>query len=175
MSGVPVLPHLRNRSGRRTYRGLCWHRLGGGEHAHLDARFQFLVRLGHLLDQHLLADDAQSAHNDLIQHQKPGITKPAQGGRSGISQSVRNPGHIRTKNMVHQAGFDPRTPAFGVLGSVRKILSQTPHGTSQWDHCRITFCEFVEARNDATVLLQPAEHALDDAALPVLGAIKESR
>lgn len=32
------------------------------------------------------------------------------------------------------------------LGSVRKVLSKTPHDTSQWDHCCITFREFVEAR-----------------------------
>lgn len=39
------------------------------------------------------------------------------------------------------------------LGSVRKVLSQTPHGTSQRDHRRITFREFVEPRNDAAILL----------------------
>ena len=42
--------------------------VGGGEHAYLEARFQFLVRLGHLLGQHLLADDVRSAHDDLVRH-----------------------------------------------------------------------------------------------------------
>lgn len=81
VSGVPMLAHLRNRSGRRTYRGFAgigW----GGEHAYLDARFQFLVRLGNLLGQHLLADDVRNAHNDFIRHQQPETTKPAQGGLS---------------------------------------------------------------------------------------------
>ncbi|ALU58417.1 hypothetical protein ACA40_00505 [Pseudomonas syringae pv. lapsa] len=58
--------------------------MGGGEHAYLDARFQFLVRLGHLLGQHLLADDVWSAYNDLIQHQKSETKKPAQGGLLGF-------------------------------------------------------------------------------------------
>jgi hypothetical protein len=41
------------------------------------------------------------------------------------------------------------------LGSVRKVMSQTPHGASQCDHRGITFREFVEARNDTAILLQP--------------------
>ena len=61
------------------------------------------------------------------------------------------------------------------LGSVRKVMSQTPHCTSQRDHCRITSCKLVEARNDAAVFFQPAEHTLDDVALPILGSIKEPR
>ncbi|POD30576.1 hypothetical protein BKM14_19475 [Pseudomonas syringae pv. syringae] len=60
-------------SNTEAFAGIGW----GSEHAHLDARFQFLVRLGHLLGQHLLADDVRNARNDLIRHQKPGITKPA--------------------------------------------------------------------------------------------------
>lgn len=42
------------------------------------------------------------------------------------------------------------------IGSVRKILSQTSHGTSQWNHRRRTFRKLVEARNDAAILVQPA-------------------
>ena len=61
----------------------------------------------------------------------------------------------------------------GVLGSVRKEMSQTPHGTSQRDHSGIAFRELVEARHDAAVLFQPAKHALDDVALSVLGPIKQ--
>lgn len=59
------------------------------------------------------------------------------------------------------------------LGSVRKEMSQTPHGTSQRDHSGIAFRELVEARHDASVLFQPAKHALDDVALSVLGPIKQ--
>lgn len=110
-----MLLHLRNRSGRRTYRGFCWHRLGGGEHAHLDARFQFLVRLGHLLDQHLLADDVRSAHNDLIRHQKPETIKPAQGGLSEFF--VDCPRHVqisrRRLNWRLEAPDSLGLPAFG--------------------------------------------------------------
>lgn len=39
-----------------------------------------------------------------------------------------------------------------VLGSVRKEMSQTPHGTSQRDHSGIAFREFVDARHDPSVL-----------------------
>lgn len=39
----------------------------------------------------------------------------------------------------------------------------------------MTFCEFVEARHDAVVFFQPAEHTLDDVALPILGSIKKPR
>ncbi|MDF9892915.1 UNVERIFIED_ORG: ABC-type multidrug transport system ATPase subunit [Pseudomonas vranovensis] len=60
------------------------------------------------------------------------------------------------------------------LGSVRKEMSQTPHGTSQRDHSSIAFRELVEARHDPSVLFQPAKHALDDVALSVLGPIKQS-
>ncbi|MNC03091.1 hypothetical protein D3C75_504870 [compost metagenome] len=60
------------------------------------------------------------------------------------------------------------------LGSVRKVMSQIPHGTSQRNHRRITFRELVEARNDSAAFLQPSKHALDDVVLSVLGAIKQS-
>ena len=63
---------------------------------------------------------------------------------------------------------------FSLLGSVLKEMSQTPHGTNQWDHRGIAFRELVEACHDAAVLFQPAKHALDDVALSVLGAIKQS-
>lgn len=61
-----------------------------------------------------------------------------------------------------------------VLGSVRKEMSQTPHGTSQRDHSGIAFRELVEACHDPAVLFQPAKHALDDVALSVLWPIKQS-
>lgn len=60
------------------------------------------------------------------------------------------------------------------LGSVRKQLSQTPHGTSQRNHSGIAFCKLVEARYDPAVLFPPFRHALDDVALSVLGPIKQS-
>ena len=37
---------------------------------------------------------------------------------------------------------------------------------------RIALRELVTARHDAAVFSQPAKHAFDDVALPVLGAIK---
>ena len=58
------------------------------------------------------------------------------------------------------------------LGSVRKVMSQTPHGTSQRDHRSITSCKLVEAGNDPAVFLQPAEHTFNNVALPVLGRSK---
>jgi hypothetical protein len=61
-----------------------------------------------------------------------------------------------------------------LLGSVRKVMSQTPHGTSQRDHSGIAFRELVEACHDPAVFFQPAKHALDDVALSVLGPIKQS-
>ncbi|MNJ32719.1 hypothetical protein D3C77_273930 [compost metagenome] len=61
-----------------------------------------------------------------------------------------------------------------LLGSVRKEMSQTPHGTSQRDHSGIAFRELVEACHDPAVLFQPAKHALDDVALSVLGPIEQS-
>lgn len=62
-----------------------------------------------------------------------------------------------------------------VLGSVRNVMSQTPHSKGQRNHRRVTFCEFVDARHDAAVLLQPAKHTFDDITLPVLGTVKQPR
>jgi len=64
-------------------------------------------------------------------------------------------------------------PVVFLLGSVRKEMSRTPHGTSQRDHTGIAFRELFEARHDASVLFQPAKHALDDVALSVLVPIKQ--
>ena len=61
------------------------------------------------------------------------------------------------------------------LGSVRKVMSQTPHRTGQRDHRSITSCKLVEAGNDSSAFLQPAEHTFNDVALPVLETIKEPR
>jgi hypothetical protein len=52
-------------------------------------------------------------------------------------------------------------------------MPQTSHGTGQRDHCGKTFCELVEARDDAAILLQPAKHTLDDVPLPLFWAIKQ--
>ena len=50
-----------------------------------------------------------------------------------------------------------------------KKVSQTPQGTCQHYHNGVAFCKFVETLDDTAVLFQPAEHALDDIALAVLG------
>lgn len=55
-----------------------------------------------------------------------------------------------------------------MLGSVRKEMSKTPHGTSQCDHGGVAFRELVEARYDPAVLFLPAKHPFDDLALSAL-------
>jgi transposase InsO family protein len=58
------------------------------------------------------------------------------------------------------------------LGSVRKMMPQTPHGASQSDHRGITFCKLVEARHDAATFLQPSKYTLNDVPLPVFWLVK---
>ena len=60
------------------------------------------------------------------------------------------------------------------LGSVRKVMSQTPHGASQRNHCPKTFRQLVVTGAYPPALLQPAKHALDDVALSVLGLVEQS-
>lgn len=88
-------------------------------------------------------------------------------------------GHVRALgSLIDNLQLQPRMHCLNLrwndrscLGSVRKVMSQTPHGARQRNHRRITFRKLVEARNDAAVLLQPAEHTLDDIALAVLGFV----
>ena len=49
------------------------------------------------------------------------------------------------------------------------------HGTGQRNHRRITFRDFVKARDDASVLFQLAKHTFNDIVLRVLGPVKTSR
>lgn len=50
-----------------------------------------------------------------------------------------------------------------------KKVSHTPQGTYQRCHNGVAFCRFIKALDDTAVLFQPAEQALDDTALAVLG------
>lgn len=101
------------------------------------------------------------------------------GGRAGLTARGVNPQQQTRFFAALEEGISKVTVvtntvmAIQHVGSVRKEMSQIPHGTSQRNHSGIAFRELVEARHDASVLFQPAKHALDDVALSVLGPVKQ--
>lgn len=78
------------------------------------------------------------------------------------------------RGRIHQANVGLLVVALGLagqglLGSVRKEVSQKPPGTSQRYPSCIAFREIVQACHDPAVRFLPAKHALDDVALSILG------